>query len=245
MLEFVLISGGDCIHVLVILTFSVLLSYFIICYRNIMKKSKYINSNKFILKSISQKILKSTNGKNYLIVYLNSVREKLRLLQNPFGLTLTKYLIIKYIISFTLLIGGYLRSNNIILSVILFLIMFFLPNILIHYFIKNEKLKLISDISNIVQSLILSLSINMPLQDSLLLSVNSVKYDRFKVNYQKFVNDYLMYNLNIKKSIEEFSQKFNSYEFNMFLSVLSDFDKEIRNIRRTGNIFTNIRNVVL
>ena len=104
--------------------------------------------------------------------------------------------------------------------------MFFLPNLLIYYFIKNENLKLIYEISNIVYSLILSLSTNLSIKDSLLISVHTVKYQRLRKSYKKFIDDYLMYNLNMQRGIEEFSKKFNSYEFNMFLSVLTDADKE-------------------
>ncbi len=104
--------------------------------------------------------------------------------------------------------------------------MFFLPNYLIYSYSKSENLKLISQISNIVQSLIISLSASVPLKEALKISINVIKYDRFKKAYEKFINDYIMYNLNMRMAIENFSKKFNSYEFNMFISILSDLDKE-------------------
>lgn len=64
----------------------------------------------------------------------------------------------------------------------------------------------------------------MSVKDALKIGSNTLKYQRFIINYNKFVDDYLMYNLNLKRAIEPFSKKFNSYEFNMFLSVISDLD---------------------
>ena len=73
--------------------------------------------------------------------------------------------------------------------------MFFLPNILIRSFIKKENMNLIHEISNVVQSLELSLSANIPIYKSLAISVNVIKYKRFKNSYIKFIEDYKMYNI--------------------------------------------------
>ena len=137
-----------------------------------------------------------------------------------------RYVIIKYLLSFFIFICLLLRSQNITLSFVFFVLLFFLPNYLIYSYSKGENLKLISQISNIVQSLIISLSASVPLKEALKISVNVVKYDRFKKAYEKFINDYIMYNLNMRMAVENFSKKFNSYEFNMFISILSDLDKE-------------------
>ena len=75
----------------------------------------------------------------------------------------------------------------------------------------------------------------MTLNQALQISVNSLRYDRFKQNYKKFVDDYSLFNLNLKRSLEDFKIKFNSYEFNMFIGVLLDSEKNLRFERRTGN----------
>ena len=120
----------------------------------------------------------------------------------------------------------YINSKNIILSIILFLCLFFLPNILIYFYSKNESIIIINEISNIVQNIILSLSANMTLYDSLKNSINVISYNRFKEEYSKFVENYMMYNFNILKAIEIFSTRFKSFEFDMFLSLLSQGEKE-------------------
>ena len=196
-------------------------------------KSKYINSSKFNLKNISLKLL---SNKNFISAYLNSVNEKLKSLDNPYGLNLKKYLFIKYVLSILCFLVFYFRTNNLFLSLTLFFIIFFIPDFLIISYIRKENLILIGEISNIVQSLILSLSTNMTLNQALQISVNSLRYDRFKQNYKKFVDDYSLFNLNLKRSLEDFKIKFNSYEFNMFVGVLLDSEKNLRFERRTWNI---------
>lgn len=166
------------------------------------------------------------SNSNYIKVYLNGVKEKLELLEYPYGFTLVRYIIIKYLLSFFVFVCLLLRSQNITLSFVFLVLLFFLPNYLIYSYSKSENLKLISQISNIVQSLIISLSASVPLKEALKISINVIKYDRFKKAYEKFINDYIMYNLNMRMAIENFSKKFNSYEFNMFISILSDLDKE-------------------
>lgn len=193
-------------------------------------KSKYINSSKFNLKNISLKLL---SNKNFISAYLNSVNEKLKSLDNPYGLNFKKYLFIKYVLSILCFLVFYFRTNNLFLSLTLFFIIFFIPDFLIISYIRKENLILIGEISNIVQSLILSLSTNMTLNQALQISVNSLRYDRFKQNYKKFVDDYSLFNLNLKRSLEDFKIKFNSYEFNMFVGVLLDSEKNLRFERRT------------
>ena len=216
--------GGDNIHAVIFLIVSIVLSYSIVSYLNIIKKSKYVNSNKFNSNTILSKIMESNN---FLSGYLNSANNKIVSLETPYGLTLAKYLLIKYFISVLFFIVIYFRSRNIFLSLMLFFILFFIPNILISSYKRKENLNLIGEISNIVQSLILSLETSMNIHQALMVSYNTLKYKRFKDNYKKFVDNYMLYNLNTAKALEEFSRKFNSYEFNMFVSILLDSNKNI------------------
>ena len=145
---------------------------------------------------------------------------------NPYGLNLKKYIFFKYLLSIALFIIMYINSKNLIAAIILFLSLYFLPNILINKYLKNESIIINNEISNIVQSIILSLSANMTLYDSLKTSINSIDYIRLKKEYSKFIENYMMYNFNILKAISIFSTKFNSYDFYMFLSMLSQGEKE-------------------
>ena len=66
----------------------------------------------------------------------------------------------------------------------------------------------------------------MTLYDSLKSSINVINYNRLKNEYSRFIDNYMMYNFDILKAISIFSSKFKSYEFNMFLSLLSQGEKE-------------------
>lgn len=108
----------------------------------------------------------------------------------------------------------------------MFFIIFFLQDILIYIYKKNESNKLISEISNIVQNIILSLSANMSLYNSLVSSIDVIKYSRFRLEFIDFINKYKMYNYNMIEAVNGFEKKFNTYEFNMFLSILIECEKE-------------------
>lgn len=158
--------------------------------------------------------------------YFNNIQKKLDNLGNPYGLNSKKYIIIKYFLSITLCIIMYINSKNIFISLILFLFIFILPNILIFSYSKRESIIIINEISNIVQNIILSLSANMTLYDSLKSGINVINYDRFKNEYSRFVENYMMYNFDMIKAVSIFSSKFSSFEFNMFLSLLTQGEKE-------------------
>lgn len=158
--------------------------------------------------------------------YFNKIQNLLNNLGNPYGLNLKKYIIIKYLLPIALFIIMYINSKNFLTSIILFISIFILPNILIFIYSKNESIIIINEISNIVQNIIISLSANMTLYDSLKASINVINYNRFRQEYSRFVENYMMYNFDILKAISIFSLKFNSFEFNMFLSLLSQGEKE-------------------
>ena len=211
-------SGGDYIYVVIFIIISFLLSYNFFIYYFINKKSKYIYTKKL---SINFK------SKNYFFKkYLNNLDQKLSDIGNPYGFTSVKYLTLKYLISIIIFFIIIVRTNNFFISIIYFLVFFKLPDILIFTYKKVENIKIINDISNIVQSLILSLSANMSLYEALKLSENNISQKRLKLEYNKFINNYLIYNFNMLKAINEFENKFNCYEFNMFLSILIQGEKE-------------------
>ncbi len=204
---------------------SVFISYNFVSYYYVLKKSKCIldldnkvsNFFYYILLKIKFKRLKT---------YFISKEKNLQDIGNPYGIDIVKYLFIKYILSFILFFILFYNSKSILYSIILFLIIYFFPDILVSLFKINESSKLINEISNIVQNIILSLSANMSLYNSLFSSINLIKYNRFKIEFENFINRYKMYNYNILKAVNNFENKFSSYEFKMFLSILVECEKE-------------------
>lgn len=167
--------------------------------------------------------------------YLISKHDKLINVGNPYGLNLFKYIVIKYFLSTFLFITLLYNSRNILFALLMFLSMYYLLDILIYIFERYETPKLINEISNVVQNIILSLSANMSLYDSLKSSIDVIKYDRFKSEYINFINKYKMYNYNMIIAVNDFEKKFNTYEFNMFLSILIECEKEGKYIELLEN----------
>jgi hypothetical protein len=94
---------------------------------------------------------------------------------------------------------------------------------------------LYKDLYNLTQNIILSLTVNLTLYKSLKLCSENIKYKRFKKEFDIFINDYEIVNYNVAKVAKNFSEKFSSYELDMFLSVLMQSEKE-------GNIIQNLEN---
>ncbi len=153
---------------------------------------------------------------------------------NPYGLTVKKYFVIKYILSTFVFVLSFLRNKNLIASLICFIIIFFIPNILLAIFKKSEKIKIFTDITVIVEILLLSLTARLTLFESFKTCVENLKYKRFKEEFIKFINDYEMYNFNVKKAANEIIDKFDSYEFNMLMSVIIQSEKD-------GNLVQNLQ----
>lgn len=147
-------------------------------------------------------------------------------MENPYGLDFFKFKLIKYIVSPLIFILIAYRTHNIVLSLIYFLIFFSIPNFIIYVYVKNESLKIINDISEVSNNLKLALSCNIPLYESLKYVKDNIEYKRFKESFNIFINDYLMYNFNMIKATDNFKLKFNSYEFNMFLNIILQGEKE-------------------
>ena len=186
------------------------------CSYNVYIKSKLVSNNKFF--NLYKFNFFESNFKKYNLILTN--------LGNPYGINFFKLKIIKFVISPIIFILVFYRSNNFIISFIYFICFFNLPNFLIYVYTKNESLKIINDISEISNNLRLALSCNIPLNESLKYVKNNIKYKRFRESFEVFTNDYLMYNFNIIKAVDNFKLKFNSYEFNMLLNIVVQGEKE-------------------
>lgn len=92
---------------------------------------------------------------------------------------------------------------------------------------RRENIQVINDTDNICQTLILSMSAQIPVQEALKLSINVVTYKRLKQEFSNFVNDYILYNFNMQKAIQNIDNKFSSNEFNMLLEILNQKDQNI------------------
>lgn len=204
------------IYVLIYIVLAVLIFNLISLYV-ILKKQKYVLSRekKYIL-----------HKKRYASKYVSKVESKLFNLGYPYKLTTKRYLFIKYILSIVFFIISYLNYNNLKIPVAVGVVIYFIPDYLIHSYIKKEKYILISEMRNIVNSIILCLSSYTTLKESFKLSVNSVKYKRFRHAYERFIKEYEMNGYKLKAPSEKLKKQFNTYELILFLSTLMQGEKE-------------------
>lgn len=186
--------------------------------------SSYRYYKKFRLLSLNN--LDNLSLKNGLDRALNKKKKELISLSKPYGLDVKRYILIKYIISIFIFILCFIRKVNFFYSICIFLIIFFIPDILIKLYKKSENTKVINQISNLVQNQILLLSSGMNFFESLKSSADSIYASRFKKEYLKFIDNYQLFNYNIKRSIYEFEDKFTCFEFKMYLSILMQSEKE-------------------
>ena len=98
--------------------------------------------------------------------------------------------------------------------------LFYLPNILVSNYRKKEKVYVINDLQQIINNLQISLVTSNSLYDSLKFSVKNISYIRFKNSFLDFIEEYRMYNYNIKKASEKLIYRFNQKELKTFLEIL-------------------------
>lgn len=167
-----------------------------------------------------------THKKRYLSKYVNKIESKLFNLGFPYKLTTKKYLAIKYMLSILIFLVSYFNYQSFKVPCILLIITFLIPNYLVYSYIRKERNILISELRNIVNSMIICLSSYTPLKETLILTVAGIKYKRFKQAYETFVNEYKMngYKLNAPSRILE--SKFKNYELSLFLGTLLQGEKE-------------------
>lgn len=215
-------TGGDLIYEVIKIIFSTLISFYLCSIIFIKLKSRcYFHSKKseFYLE-IFLKNIPQNNICNFLFNNLKNKLQEISELDLPFGIAVKKYIFIKYFLSFLVLFISYLKNNNIFISIISFSVIFYVLDVLIAIYKNNEKLEIILDIQRIVESQILSLSINLSFKNALKISMQTVQNNRLKQLLVKMYEYYVLRNYNIEKSIGLIENKFNIYELEIYLSIL-------------------------
>jgi len=199
--------------------------------------SEYITEKKN--KRIKVNFVKIQNNKdfNYLPIFLRNylfkVQDILSKLDYPYKLTFRNYLTIKYILSIVCFIISIINKNNIYVSIIISCLVFYIPNILISMYKKNEKVLIIKELRNIVNAINISLSASLTLEESIKSSVNVITHKRLKNTYEQFIINYKVSSYNIRKSINLLKEKFGYYEMELFASTLINSERE-------GNIIESL-----
>ena len=106
------------------------------------------------------------------------------------------------------------------------LFFFYLPEILLKIYSRKEHTLLIKEIITITNNLNLLLKAKMSLYDSFIVINNSITHKRLKKEFENFIYEYKLYNLDIKKALKNLNQKFNFLEFNSLVNLLIQIDLE-------------------
>lgn len=177
---------------------------------------------------------------NWINKYLSGVKNKLFNLNHPYGLNLKKYILIKYILSIMFFIISIINKNSILVSLIILIAMYFMPNLLIRIFKNNERILVIKSLRNIVNTMIISLSASLTLEDAIKSSLVAIDYKRLKKEFETFISNYRTYGYNMKRAINIFKEKFGYYEIDLFASTLLNSEND-------GNIMQSLEkyNMVL
>lgn len=158
--------------------------------------------------------------------YVLKVKNKLSNLDYPYNLKFKNYLIIKYIFSVICLIISIINKNNIVISLSVFCIIFYLPNLLIKMFKNNEKITIINELRNITNAIMISLSASVPFEEAINNAISVIKNKRLRKNYEIFASNYRLSGYNLQKSINQLLEKFDYYEVDLFASTLINSEKE-------------------
>lgn len=208
-----IVRGGGKIYEIGIISLSIILSYNLISYYFIKRKEK------FLVKAQSN-FLNNKFFSNFYKRYFLTIQENLNSLERPYKLNLTRYIFIKYIISSICSLIFIFQKRSFIQIFLIFLLLFYLPNILVSNYRKKEKVYVINDLQQIINNLQISLVTSNSLYDSLKFSVKNINYAKFKNCFLDFVEEYRMYNYNIKKASEKLIYRFNQKELKTFLEIL-------------------------
>lgn len=227
--------GGDYIYEIILLVIFTIIIYKVLDKYLIEQKQKKINLSLDNSSKINLEILPSSINK-----YLSNIKNNLFNLSYPYSLTLKKYIFIKYVLSIVFFIISIINKNNILVSLMILIFTYFIPNLLIQLFRKNERALVIKNLRSIVNTLIISLSASLTLENSIKTSIMAIDYIRLRKEFEAFLNNYRTYGYNMRKAINIFKERFNYYEVELFTSALLNAEND-------GNIIHSLEkyNMVL
>ena len=169
----------------------------------------------------------------FLSRYIYSIKKLLENVNLPINLTVKKFIFIKYILSVLIFLISLLNYRTLTVPSILFITIFFIPNIIIKNHVKSQNIKLIKELKVLNSNLMLQLSAYVPFKDALKNSVEQIGDVYIKKNFNKFVYDYEVMGFNIRKPAEKLVSKFKSDELVSFMQMLLQCEDE-------GNIIENL-----
>ena len=113
---------------------------------------------------------------------------------------------------------------------------YFCVDLYILLYMKNRNSEICVDLLNVVNSIVLQMSAEVSLRDSIKYQYRNCKNEDFKKAILEFSTQYEFSELNIEKSLKELKNKFEILELNMFCNSLKEYNK-------VGNIVDILENL--
>lgn len=209
------------------------LSYFLVYHINISKKSDAYKKRNNIQFPTKEDSLKNFFSK---INFINSKENFLSKQGYPLKLNAISYYFIKIFLPVLLLYAGLTNYNSTLISVLLGIFGFFVVDVYISLHKKTRNTEICVDLQNIVDSIILQMSAEVDLKDSLKFQYQNCKNEDFKKAILEFSTQYELSELNIDVALEELKNKFDVLELNLFCNSLKEYNK-------VGNIVEILENL--
>ena len=128
-------------------------------------------------------------------------------------------------------------QHRIVLSIIIFLLIFFIPEILIQNSKRKEKKHIFKDLLTLINNLELSLTSNLTIYDSLKFSTSNLKYHRLKTKLENILDEFILYGYSLNRVKGVIDEVFNIEELNLVFSILN----ESTDIQNTVNLLEILR----
>ena len=154
----------------------------------------------------------------------------------PLNLNAISYYFIKIFLAVLLLFAGSVNYDSVVTGSIFAILGFFCIDLYIFLYAKNRNSEICVDLLNIVDSIVLQLSAEVSLKDSLKYQYQNCKNKDFRKAILEFSTQYEFSELNIEKSLRELKNKFDILELNMFCNSLKEYNK-------VGNIIEILENL--
>lgn len=209
------------------------LSYFLVYYINVFQKSDKYRKRNNIHYPTKEDSLKNFFSK---INFISSKENFLSKQGYPLKLNAISYYFVKVFLAVILLFAGFANYKSIILAVFLGAFGFFAIDAYILLNQKTRNSEICIDLLNVVDSIILQMSAEVSLKDSLKHQYQNCKNEDFRKAILEFSTQYELSELNIDKALNELKSKFDVMELNMFCNSLKEYNK-------VGNIIEILENL--
>ena len=209
------------------------LTYLLIYQINVFIQSDYYKKRNNVKVSTKENSLKNFFSK---INFLNSKENFLSKQGYPLKLNSISYFLVKMFLALLFLFAGTINYNSNLLGIILAILGYFSVDLYIFLYRKNRNSEICVDLLNVVDSIILQLSAELSLKDSIKYQYKNCKNEDFRKAFLEFSTQYEFSELNIEESLEELKNKFDVLELNMFCNSLKEYNK-------VGNIIEVLENL--